>query len=327
MAKFKGTTIAFSHRERVWKTRYSFTPTCYASVDNYFISCNKADANTSCPAWIHTTTAANKNEFHLDPSFTSFSVVSNYNPSSFKQFKSISLEGQNFPQENAASFLIESNTSRITTTDERKLIDGAVYSDILFDSSGISAANLSYCFSYDPSTLSLIQAINEAGNAANSDGETSNEIVFEFGPVTQIGPYQLGDNHLVGFLDADTGYIREVKETKRVFAMSGDQYGDDIALSMESYNPVSKKIKFRYVFTFEWNELITASGGGTISAQDYITESGYIVQRMERKTQGDPITGNYCTISATLNSNDQEVFAINVNYEPTKLDHSLGQNV
>ena len=40
MSHFNGVTFAWSHTDKAWTTRYSFTPTAYAYVDNFFMSSN-----------------------------------------------------------------------------------------------------------------------------------------------------------------------------------------------------------------------------------------------------------------------------------------------
>jgi hypothetical protein len=100
MGYYTGKTIAFSHKGGFWKTRYSYTPTCYAAVDNVMISNNKpapnedgivVDYTNSDIFWQHeTNTDYNTFNGKLFPS--ELTVVSNQDPSAVKIFKSISLE-------------------------------------------------------------------------------------------------------------------------------------------------------------------------------------------------------------------------------------------
>ena len=94
---YTGETIAFSHNGGFWKTRYSFTPTCYAVLDNDMISTNgtspfaESDANDRL-FWHHPDVNETHNNFYGRRYPSKVSVVSNQDPSSVKIFKSISLE-------------------------------------------------------------------------------------------------------------------------------------------------------------------------------------------------------------------------------------------
>ena len=85
MAYYEGKTIAFSHKGGFWKTRYSYTPTCYGAVDNVMISTNKS------LLWEHGINASHNN-FYGDQFKSSVTVVSNEDPSAVKLFKALSIK-------------------------------------------------------------------------------------------------------------------------------------------------------------------------------------------------------------------------------------------
>ena len=93
MGSYTGTTIAFSHKGGFWKTRYSYTPTCYAVVDNVMISTNKTSLDTNSTAffWEHEVNATH-NKFYEKQYKSSLTLVSNQDPSAVKLFKALSLE-------------------------------------------------------------------------------------------------------------------------------------------------------------------------------------------------------------------------------------------
>ena len=95
MGNYTGTTIAFSHKGGFWKTRYSYTPTCYAAVDNVMISNNKTDSaayeNQNALFWEHEVNATH-NSFYGKVEKSTLTVVSNQDPSAVKLFKALSLE-------------------------------------------------------------------------------------------------------------------------------------------------------------------------------------------------------------------------------------------
>ena len=53
-----------------------------------------------------------------------------------------------------------------------------------------------------------------------------------------------------------------------------------------------------------------------------------VIVESPAKFNGDYMKGHYLIAEIICNeSQAMELFAININYEPTRLDHSLGQNV
>ena len=77
-------TIAYSDKNKVWTTRYSFEPTCYACTDNYFVS-----AKTG--VWRHDVNSFYCN-FYGAANQAGLTVYSNQDPSSIKSFNAVSLE-------------------------------------------------------------------------------------------------------------------------------------------------------------------------------------------------------------------------------------------
>ena len=78
-------TFAFSNRFDKWTTRYSFTPTCYGTVDNHFVSANKGKV------WEHDVNSKRCN-FYGELNGCGLTVASNQDPSAVKIFNSLSLE-------------------------------------------------------------------------------------------------------------------------------------------------------------------------------------------------------------------------------------------
>lgn len=81
------TTFAFSKRRDAWTTRYSFTPTCYATCGDILMS----SKDTVGGVWRHDTNVT-RNSFYGSLHKTSMTLSSNDDPSAVKIFKSISLE-------------------------------------------------------------------------------------------------------------------------------------------------------------------------------------------------------------------------------------------
>lgn len=83
-------TIAFSTESKTWTTRYSFTPTCYATLNDELISF--PETNDSKIAWRHDSNDI-RNTFYGIQYPTEFTVSSNVNPSISKTFHALSIEG------------------------------------------------------------------------------------------------------------------------------------------------------------------------------------------------------------------------------------------
>ena len=101
-----GVTLAFSTKSNVWRSRYGFVPTCYSTLDNRMVTHMRPNVpNPSLLPGPHNYTSdsfswhhdygmnANLLEFYGGTQGSSIEVVSNYNPSSVKIFKSMSIEG------------------------------------------------------------------------------------------------------------------------------------------------------------------------------------------------------------------------------------------
>ena len=101
-----GTTISFSNSGGYWQTRYSFVPRCYFHVDNDVYSMpvlNVPNANDSPSAdaeyqglepfiWRHNVIDQQRNLFYNVQYPSSLTIVANYNPSMIKSFNAISIE-------------------------------------------------------------------------------------------------------------------------------------------------------------------------------------------------------------------------------------------
>lgn len=81
-------TVAYSNKYSAWTTRYSFEPTCYAKVDNSFVSSKSGD---NYGVWEHDVNNS-RCKFYDQQESSKLEVVANQDPSAVKMFKAISLE-------------------------------------------------------------------------------------------------------------------------------------------------------------------------------------------------------------------------------------------
>ena len=82
-------TVAYSNKYNAWTTRYSFEPTCYAKVDNSFVSSKSGGENYG--VWEHDVSNSRCNFYGVQEG-SKLEVVANQDPSAVKMFKAISLE-------------------------------------------------------------------------------------------------------------------------------------------------------------------------------------------------------------------------------------------
>lgn len=86
----EGKTFAFSTKSKAWTTRYSFTPSQYAHIDDEFLSCDTFRGLNNT-IWEHER-GADYNSFYGTTYSTYVAVSSNQDPSKEKVFKAVSLE-------------------------------------------------------------------------------------------------------------------------------------------------------------------------------------------------------------------------------------------
>ena len=87
-------TIAFDNKKGVWKTRYSFFSSCIAWVKDLMVTSPTMTTGTGV-AWKHDGLSESNNTFYNTTSPSVIGVSFNDNPSSNKQFKSLSVESLN----------------------------------------------------------------------------------------------------------------------------------------------------------------------------------------------------------------------------------------
>jgi len=84
-----GFTIGYKHKEGVWGSKYSFTPTSYVNINNELYSFLDASAGLM---WKHNSNET-RNNFYGTQYSSMFEVVSNMNPSMVKVYEALGVEG------------------------------------------------------------------------------------------------------------------------------------------------------------------------------------------------------------------------------------------
>ena len=400
MGNYTGTTIAFSHKGGFWKTRYSYTPTCYAAVDNVMISNNKTPStdytNQNALFWEHEVNVTH-NSFYGKVEKSTLTVVSNQDPSAVKLFKALSLESNSnswtgraatninpagSPQNELQSGLINgfitkegnqyselpkslnnSNSNLDYVCEISTIVDISLLSNVLgdLDSTGqVSVADLLLLLSEfgnvgdedegSPADLNLDGAVSVTdlllllGNfGQNVDGVTLDQLFFSLNSGLIIGTgwsapvlsssfntpllggsgskavfvnslgvaYTLnliGEEWVFTVLDLTTPQPFIVNDPSTVYIHS---YNSDGSISLGiggnlTLAQFTDLVNFTNDLGSEWNTI-----------QLYSVTSPAI--------NGDPMRGQYIRLHLENNSTTPvETYAINVDFENTKLDGSKG---
>lgn len=324
MSNFEGVTFAFSHKNKVWRTRYSFTPTAYAYVDNYVLSTNgrhpssgSFDPLTSNSFWLHDANSSHNNFYGYQYDM-SLAFVSNYNPSSVKMFKSLSAESNSnswsgfVTTNNNPSGSDQTEAQRATlNTFTRK--EGTSYVDIPPSESN-SSSNISSAFS----ALGGI-GYNISPDMPDTLNPNNPEFTWVVDIDVQYGQVIAGKNCFVVVRgDQGLSYIQGNQLVPIASITPSYEQGFAVISKFDADNYVVEMTMKVPISAIDSYPFPTWSADGLYSAIYVDTPS---------KTNGDYMKGHYMNVYLSNSSTSPvECLAFNVNYEATKLDHSLGQN-
>ena len=397
MGSYTGKTIAFSHKGGFWKTRYSYTPTCYAAVDNVMISTNKTSLDTSTNStaffWEHEVNATH-NKFYEKQYKSSLTLVSNQDPSAVKLFKALSLESNSKDWAGTAATNINpagspQNELQLGGIKGFVTKEGNQYSE-LPKSLNNSNSNLDYVCQLDSiidlpefSTVLGDIAIDGAVGAAdllqllagfgtidggaadldidgsvgvsdlllllsnfgiNAAGVTVDELLFDLNdPQTGI----IGAGWAASVLSSSLNTpLLGGSGSKAVFVNLFDQahtlsfVNDEwflTALDLETPQPFVVNSPTVYIHSYNSNGTITLGIGGNITLDaisslinftnnlgpEWDTIQLYSITSPD--INGDPMRGQYLHLHLeNASTTPVETYAINVDFENTKLDGSKG---
>ena len=314
--KYTGKTIAFSHKGGFWKTRYSYTPTCYAAIDNVMITNNTDVAGSNKLFWEHEVNSLHNN-FYGEPFSSSLTIVSNQDPSAVKIFKALSLESNSriwVGQASTHVHQLPDGTNELQLGNLQAFItkEGNQYSEL-----PRSITNSSSHIEY---VCSLENIIDEDSEAYSFSGVSGWDVsVLNTPNVAILG----GSGSTALFIDGDNDAY--------YLTQQGNGWG--LAL-FTADSPVSGAV---YVYNYNSDDTITfaigvniltvglegltALFGGTGSWGNGIQ----LFSASDPAINGDPMRGQYLRLDLVNNSTDPvETYAINVDFENTKLDHSKG---
>ena len=300
-------TIAYSNSGGFWKTRYTFVSSCYAFVDRCLISFNKAF--TSAPVWKHDDNGVARTNFYNGGTDGSgIAVTFNENPSQNKLYKAFSLESTN----NVAGLNIftVNNSSNLT---QRKEIEVGV----LEDRGGIMYGHIGRETVASGANVKLVgrivsQSLNDQDEAVGyvmqfAEGGKSN--LFNYpGNLTKFFIYN---------------------------ASTGAYFTNDL----DATTPTPPLTYAGLAANLTLSNTEQGADGFANTTENSIFLNGDLIDPLD--DEGNPIAGPFFLYSISpeainaedpkgqtadavilLGSAEYELYALNVEYSPTDLDHS-----
>lgn len=281
-------TVSFNNSGGFWESRLSFVSSCMAWINARMVS-SPISSLANTPFWKHDHNSGTNNSFYgKDPVDSGVSVSFNSNPSANKIYKALSVESPDYRS-------ISGNHSFIANNGTKNAIIKEVTINRLVEKGGILYGNIPEQINKTFSNIEFLGVITNI--------QIANNILFDIGI--------LGD------------VIEEYPElnTQGLFYIEVDGSGQNIFSGSKPHitqDPIGSE--------FVENTLDTIcfyNGGYFVKIQaDYDFFEGKPLYAVYQNQNGEQPKGQFADVSITFGSEDFEVYSINVDYEPTNLDHN-----
>jgi len=337
-----GTTIAFSHKGGYWKSRYSFAPRCYFYIGNEMYSSPGAlstAASAESIGWKHNSKTSVRNTFYGDYYDSSLTIVSNYNPSQVKVFNAISVESNYGSWKTKLETNVSGGVARLDNDYQQTNINPANWKrkeSVSYKSIPRSAKN-----SY--SNIFFVGKMNGSPSLGSSVSIAESSEAFPIGQGSMV-VFGNEDGILYAFwrtstYDTDGGWA---KWSPNLVLPAQDL--DDAVWPFHSPGVVISSYSAtdgNHQITLEVADDIgdPASLEDAFAGVDF-NEFKYLYIASDPRINGDQMRGNYLKISLEtdgissftdrsddiVNVDDMELYAVNVDFINSGLNHGLGQN-
>jgi hypothetical protein len=295
------TTIAYSNKGGYWKTKYTWFASFMEKVGRKFFTSSIDGASTptdypSSLVWKHNLNDdAKRTNYYDEVGGSGVSVSFNDRVSSNKIYKSISLEGtSNIQDESFNTFVVNADNNPAKQFSMGRIKDkgGILYGHIGLSNTLLDGSNVKVIGSADVSSL-------EEGPL--------DAIVFESGDYNfRQKTESVTNNSKFLFFSNNSFYNLDFQEVSLSEGSSFAEVSADIAsLSSSADGSVS----------FE-------KDGGFSMLLNPGLQTVNVIEITPQEINGAPPRGQYAQADIVLGSQPYELYAINVNYEPTDLDHS-----
>jgi len=319
-------TFAFSNRFDKWTTRYSFTPTCYGSVDNYFVSANNGKV------WEHDVNPKRCN-FYEEAHGCGLTVASNQDPSAVKVFNSLSLETNSSKWE-----------AKVKANEEKEIQSGSVQQDDWKNKEGFLYADMPKSVNNSTSSISFaggnaspLGVLNTFPPVADLLGQGVTAFTFKISVHPSGVSLATGDKCDIIF-DID-GELKNFLGTELVPTdISGQSQGllpsgglNELELVAVEGSVDAIESTPKSILTVKYKNLLgtpfTAVSLFNLLTllKDAFKESVFVVS--PANINGDNIRGSYAKMELSDDSEEAvQINAVNVDYQFSKLDARLTQN-
>ena len=302
-------TIAFDNALKVWKTRYSFTPTNYAYLDKKMFTGRENNIANEL-AWIHDTKGAPINNFYNIQYHSGLKASFNKDLSANKIYKSLSLEGTENLQGGTSKFLANNSSQKSQAR------DAAVGK--LSEKGGILYANLGRNPKTTGSNLKLAGVVTGAEQiftGANT-GQTKYGFAYDSSlylfKIDFINGFNLSSNLFdIHIGNATTSGMSQIIPS--VFHQPNSEPNNKSNAKLPNGLIVQSETNLISVYIALLN---TEAEAGTLN---------YVYVRTPNSVNGGDPKGQYADIElefGTYGTEDFELDVLNLNYERTSLDHS-----
>ena len=325
-------TIAFSHRGGYWKTRYTFFSSCYAFIDRCFISFAKSFTQNA--VWKHDEDNVGRTSFYGTQGGSGIAVTFNENPSQNKLYKAFSLESTN----NVSGVTIfDVNNSSVAEQTKR------IEAGVLTERGGIMYGHIgreTVALGANTNIVGKIQSVEITDLVAPPDAGFLLAVTAEYTLTFVDG----GQNNLMYTQDFPSKLFMYYPEALDLGLGWTTNYFYGYTLDpvdstdLVSYNALGANMR---PISMEGNVLTVQVNFASVDSynayagnpgfpdavvavdDDGVAQSNFYLYSMSSESiNGEDPKGQTADAVITLGSNPYELYALNVEYSPTDLDHS-----
>jgi hypothetical protein len=311
------TTIAYSNKGGYWKTKYSWFASFMEKVGRKFFTSSIDGASTSSGypsslVWRHNSDDdERRTNYYNQVGGSGVSVSFNDRVSSNKIYKSISLEGtSNIQDESFNTFVVNADNNPAKQFSMGRIKDKG---GILYGHIGLSNYLL------DGSNIKAIGTISKTNYPVAVGGVNT--------LISSVGSFNL------------TQTVSSVLNKSKYILMNGNGDFFNMAGAQITFNSDASYLNDDFLEPFnlniyEFNPLlrflpVEGAEGYSPAFNDFeqylaVQQDGpaTLLEITPQEINGAPPRGQYAQADIVLGSAPYELYAINVNYEPTDLDHS-----
>jgi len=316
-------TIGFSNKNNMWTSKYDYAASNYSTIDKKFFSSNLLIGADNTIAWRHN--AGSVNTFYGASYVSTIAVAFGNKASENKIYKSMSLEGDG----NFKNVVNAFTTSEfISPSGEREYINaglvknygGIHYAHLGRDPRIRPTADLKYMGFFQTPRFGVGFLLDML-----VEGSDNLYMLPVDGPVVGVGQGQSNSTKIL-FKKTESPNISYIRGAGVQSVTSSDKYSD---ISTDITIATQQDLQGAGLETaYQPNGLVVK-----IASQESLSTLGTFIQSQQAniisvfslsdpKHAGDSMRGQYAEAHFSFPAQPFELYSLNLNYEPTSLDHS-----